>query len=130
MTFKVDRVAPVPTALSCDTLKASEGLQALTTVCVTVTPRRPWCDDALGRCYIISCLLCSILPVQLISLGGHLESPVLRVSWFWQEMLAGRFGLTRLQVLSSSPNLLVPQLSLQYGVLVQGPKMNGAGISF
>ena len=30
-------------------------------------------------------LLC--LPVQLVLLGGHLESPVLRVSWFWQEML-------------------------------------------
>ena len=64
--------------------------------------------------------------MQLISLGGHLESPVLRVSWFWQEMLEGRFGLTRLQVLSSSLNLLVPQVSLQYEVVVQGPKMNGA----
>ena len=70
--------------------------------------------------------------MQLISLGGHLEFPVLRVSWFWQEMLEGRFGfgLTRLQVLSSSLNLLVPQVSLQYEVVVQGPKMNGAGKRF
>ena len=73
------------------------------------------------------CLLCSVLPVQLMLLGGHIESPVLRVSWFWQEMLAGRFGLIGVQVRNSSLNLLVPQVSLQYGVLVQLPKMNGAG---
>ena len=67
--------------------------------------------------------------MQLNLLGRHLESPVLRVSWFWQEMLEGRFGfgLTRLQVLISSLNRLVPQVSLQYEVDIQGPKMNGAG---
>ena len=59
-------------------------------------------------------------------LGGHRDSPVLRVISFWQEMLASRFGLIRVQVLSSSMNLLVPQVSLQYEVLVQGPKMKGA----
>ena len=75
------------------------------------------------------CFFSNILPVQLNLLGRHLESPVLRVSWFWQEMLEGRFGfgLTRLQVLSSSLNLLVPQVSLQYEVVVQLPKMKGAG---
>ena len=73
------------------------------------------------------CLLCSVLPVQLMLLGGHIESPVLRVCWFWQEMLAGRFELIGVQVRNSSLNLLVPQVSLQYGVLVQLPKMNGAG---
>ena len=114
-TFGVDRVASVPAPLSCHPLKASEGLEALAAICVTVAPGRPWFGYALGQCCIISRLLCSILPVQLILLGGHLESPVLRVSWFWQEMLEGRFGfgLTRLQVLSSSLNLLVPQVSLQ-----------------
>ena len=60
-------------------------------------------------------------------LGGQLEFPVLRVVWFWQEMLAGRFGLIGVQVLISSPNLLVPQLALQKVVVVQGPKMKGAG---
>ena len=73
------------------------------------------------------CLLCSALPAQLMLLGGQLEFPVLRVSWFWQEMLAGRFGLIGVQVRNSSLNLLVPQVSLQYGVVVQLPKMNGAG---
>ena len=52
-------------------------------------------------------------PVQLRLLGGHLMSPVLRVSWFWQEMLAGRFGLMAVQVLVSSLNLFVPQDLLQ-----------------
>ena len=65
--------------------------------------------------------------MQSVLLGGHFEYPVLRVGWFSQVMLAGRFGLTRLQVLISSLNLLSPQLVLQYGVLFQGPKMNGAG---
>ena len=60
-------------------------------------------------------------------LGGHFESPVLRVSWFSQVMLSGRFGLIGEQVLISNLNLLSPQLSLQYGVVVQFPKMNGAG---
>ena len=131
-TLRVDSVASVPASLSCHPLRASEGLEALAAICVTVTPRRPRLDDALGQCCIISRLLCSILPVQLILLGGHLESPVLRVRWFWQEMLEGRFGfgLTRLQVLSSSLNRLVPQVSLQYEVVVQGPKMNGAGKRF
>ena len=59
-------------------------------------------------------------------LGGHIEFPALRVIWFWQEMLSGRFGLIRVQVLSSCLNLLVPQVSLQYRVLVQGPKMKGS----
>ena len=60
-------------------------------------------------------------------LGGHFESPVLRVSWFWQVMLSGRFGLMGVQVLISNLNLLSPQVSLQYGVFFQGPKMKGAG---
>ena len=38
-TFGVDDVAPVPTPLSCHPLKASEGLEALAAICVTVTPR-------------------------------------------------------------------------------------------
>ena len=57
----------------------------------------------------------------------HVEFPALRVVSFWQDTLAGRLGLIGVQVLSSNLNLLVPQLSLQYGVLVQGPKMKGAG---
>ena len=56
----------------------------------------------------------------------HIEFPALRVVSFWQDMLAGRFGLIGVQVLNSSLNLLVPQLALQYGVLIQGPKMKGA----
>ena len=77
--------------------------------------------------FLLILQMCSILPAQLMLLGGQLEFPVLRVSWFWQEMLAGRFGLIRVQVLNSSLNLLVPQVSLQYGVGVQFPKMNGTG---
>ena len=76
------------------------------------------------------CLLCSALPAQLMLLAGHISFPVLRVGWFWQEMLAGRFGLIGVQVRNSSLNLLVPQVSLQYGVGVQFPKMNGAGRKF
>ena len=41
-------MAPVPTSLSRHPLKASEGLEALATVCITVTPRRPRLDDAWG----------------------------------------------------------------------------------
>ena len=60
-------------------------------------------------------------------LGSHFEFPILRVVSFWQDMLAGRFGLIGVQVLNSSLNPLEPQLSLQCEVLIQGPKMNGAG---
>ena len=60
-------------------------------------------------------------------LCGHVEFPVWRVVSFWQDMLAGRFGLIGVQVLNSSLNRLVPQLALQYEVVVQGPKMKGAG---
>ena len=60
-------------------------------------------------------------------LGSHFEFPILRVVSFWQDMLAGRFGLIGVQVLNSSLNPLVPQLSLQCEVLIQGPKMKGAG---
>ena len=51
--------------------------------------------------------------------------PVLRVSCFSQERYDGRLGLTGLQVLSSSLNLLVPQDLSQYSLLLHGPKMNG-----
>ena len=60
-------------------------------------------------------------------LCSHFEFPILKVVSFWQDMLAGRFGLIGVQVLNSSLNPLVPQLSLQCEVLIQGPKMKGAG---
>ena len=65
------------------------------------------------------------LPSQGITLRGHRKFPALRVSCFSQERYDGRLGLTGLQVLSSSLNLLVPQDLSQYSVLVHEPNMKG-----
>ena len=119
----------VPAPLCCD-----PSLDALATICFTVTPRRPLLDVTFMQWHMSNFIFCKFssfcvllcLPVQLKLLGGHVEFPVLRVSWFSQVMLAGRFGLTRLQVLISSLNLLSPQVLLQYEVFIQFPKMKGA----